>query len=102
MFVQGERLKYHISNVRKHIGYCPQLNAFFKEFTGSEIMELFSRLRGVHPSDIQELIQHFATELNFIDHIDKVVNDYSGGDKRKLSTAIAMINNPSVICLGND
>lgn len=100
VFVCGERLKYHISNARKHIGYCPQLNAVFKEFTGAETLELFSRLRGIHPSNIPELIQRFATELNFIEHIDRKVNEYSGGDQRKLSTAIAMIGNPSLICLG--
>lgn len=100
VYVYGGRLKFHISNVRKHIGYCPQLNAHFKEFTGAETLELFSRLRGIHPSDIPQLIERFATELNFIEHIDRKVNEYSGGDQSKLSTAIAMIGNPSLICLG--
>lgn len=101
VYVYGERLKYHISNVRKNIGYCPQVNALFKEFTAAETLELFSRLRGIHPSDIPELIQRVSTELNFFEHIDNKVDEYSGGNKRKLSTAIAMIGNPSLICLGN-
>lgn len=40
-----------------------------------------------------------AAELNFTKHIDKQVKAYSGGNKRKLSTAIALIGNPSVIYL---
>lgn len=100
IYVSGERLKYHASNVRKNTGYCPQSNAFFKEFTGTETLELFSRLRGIHPSDISELIERLATELNFIEHLDKKIDEYSGGNRRKLSTAIALIGNPSLICLG--
>lgn len=99
IYVCGQRLKYHVSNARKNTGYCPQSNALFKEFTGAETLELVSRLRGIHPSDISELIEQFATELNFIEHLDKRVDEYSGGDRRKLSAAIALIGSPSLICL---
>lgn len=99
IYVCGERLKYHVSNARKNIGYCPQSNELFNEFTGAETLELFSRLRGIRPSEISELIEQLATELNFIEHLDKRIDAYSGGDRRKLSTAIALIGNQSVICL---
>ena len=101
VYVCGQRLKYHISNAIGNIGYCPQKNALFKEFTGTETLELFARLRGIHPSDISELIERLATELNFVEHLDKRIDEYSGGNQRKLSTAIALIGNPSLICLGN-
>ena len=37
--------------------------------------------------------------LNLMQHANKCVEDYSGGNKRKLSTAIALVGNPSVIFL---
>jgi len=37
--------------------------------------------------------------LNLVQHADKIVADYSGGNRRKLSTAIALVGNPSVIFL---
>lgn len=99
IYVCGERVKYHVASARKNTGYCPQLDALFEEFTGAETLELFARLRGVHPNGISELIQQFATEFNFVDHLDKRVDEYSGGDQRKLSTAIALMGDPQLICL---
>lgn len=99
IYVCGERVKYHETSVRKNTGYCPQSSALFKEFTGAETLELFSRLRGIHPSGIPEQVQQLATELNFVEHLDKRIDEYSGGDRRKLSTAIALIGSPQLICL---
>lgn len=99
IYVCGERVKHHAASVRKNTGYCPQSNALFKEFTGAETLELFFRLRGIHPSNISELIEQFATELNFVEHLDKRIDEYSGGNRRKLSVAIALIGNPQLICL---
>lgn len=64
-------------------------------------MELFSLLRGIHPDDIPTLSRRLATDLNFMKHINKRVCEYSGGNKRKLSTAVALIGNPAVVYLGN-
>lgn len=99
IYVCGERVKYHVANVRKNTGYCPQSNALFKEFTGAETLELFSRLRGIHPSGISELIEQLATELNFVEHLHKRIDEYSGGNRRKLSVAIALIGNPQLLLL---
>lgn len=100
VYVCGTRLKYFRSSACENIGYCPQLNAYFEEFTVTQNLELFSRLRGIDPSDIPDLIEHLATELNFLEYIDQKVDELSGGNRRKLSTAIALIGNPPVICLG--
>ncbi len=38
-------------------------------------------------------------KLGLLHHCDKIAGDYSGGNKRKLSTAIALVGNPPVIFL---
>lgn len=100
-FVQGISLKSNMTEVHKIIGYCPQFDALLEELTGAETLELFASLRGIRREDIPILSQRLATDLNFMQHIDKKVEEYSGGNKRKLSTAVALIGNPVVIYLGN-
>lgn len=99
-FVRGISLKNNMPEVHKIIGYCPQFDALLEDLTGVETLELFALLRGIHPSQIPHLSQRLATELNFMKHINKRVEEYSGGNKRKLSTAIALIGNPVLVYLG--
>lgn len=98
-FVRGISLKTDMPQVHKIIGYCPQFDALIEDLTGRETLEMFALLRGVRPKEITKLSVRLANELNFMKHIDKRVLEYSGGNKRKLSTAIALIGNPVVIYL---
>ena len=89
-----------MSKINKIIGYCPQFDALLDDLTGSETLEIFALLRGVRREHIPVLSKNLANELNFQKHVDKKVRELSGGNKRKLSTAIALIGNPVVIYLG--
>lgn len=100
IFVQGMNLKTDQKKINKIIGYCPQFDALIEDLTGSETIEIFALLRGVRPNDIPELCKRFTSQLNFQDHINKNVREFSGGEKRKLSIALALIGNPAVILLG--
>lgn len=100
-FVRGISLKTNMPQVHKIIGYCPQFDALLVDLTGTETLEIFALLRGIHPNDIPALSKRLAADLNFMKHINKRVEEYSGGNKRKLSTAIALIGNPVVVYLGN-
>lgn len=98
-WVRGISLKDDMHSVHKIIGYCPQFDALIDDLTGRETMELFCLLRGVPRAEINAVTIRLASELNFMKHIDKKVCEYSGGNKRKLSTAVALVGNPSVIYL---
>jgi ATP-binding cassette, subfamily A (ABC1), member 3 len=58
------------------------------DLTGRETLKIFALLRGVPSSDIGRVSLQLAEELNFTKHLDKRVKAYSGGNKRKLSTAL--------------
>lgn len=99
-FVQGISLKTHKSDINKIIGYCPQFDALLEELTGTETLEIFALIRGVRSKDIPTLRKRLARELHFEKHVDKKIQEFSGGNKRKLSTAIALIGDPVLIYLG--
>lgn len=98
-WIKGKCLKQDMNQVYSYIGYCPQFNAMLEDMTGRETMTIFCLLRGVPRSRIPTFIFRLARELNFMQHLDKRIHQYSGGNKRKLSTALALIGNPSVIFL---
>ena len=100
VFVNGLSLKTQLAEVHKMIGYCPQFDALLDNLTGSQTLEIFGLLRGYRRRDIAAMSARLALNLNFTKHIDKEIKSYSGGNKRKLSTAIALLGNPIVAYLG--
>lgn len=99
IYLHGLNLKTDIRQVYKCIGYCPQFDALFDSLTGRETLEIFALIRGVKRNEISAYASHAATDLDLIEHVDKRVSQMSGGNKRKLSTAIALVGNPKVIFL---
>ncbi|XP_030384717.1 ATP-binding cassette sub-family A member 3-like [Scaptodrosophila lebanonensis] len=98
-YVDGISVRQNMSKVYDRIGYCPQYDALLEELTGGETMRLYCMLRGVRRRYIKDVCNDLASELGFIEHIDKPIKHYSGGNRRKLSVAIALITDPSVLYL---
>ncbi|XP_031638213.1 ATP-binding cassette sub-family A member 3-like [Contarinia nasturtii] len=99
VFLSGLSLKTQLAEVQKLIGYCPQFDALLDNLTGTQTLEIFGLLRGYRRKDISAMSARLAESLNFTKHIDKEIKSYSGGNKRKLSTAIALMGNPAVAYL---
>lgn len=83
--------------VRKHIGFCPQFDALNLLLTAREQLTLYARLRGLPEEEIPDVIELLIARLNLTNYANRISLTYSGGNKRKLSTAIALIGNPSVV-----
>lgn len=98
-FVHGYSMKNQMHKVHQLIGYCPQFDALLMDLTGRETLKIFSLLRGIHRDEMADITNKLALELGFEKHLDKKVGAFSGGNKRKLSTALALIGDPSLIFL---
>ncbi|XP_021697249.1 ATP-binding cassette sub-family A member 3 [Aedes aegypti] len=98
-WVKGVSLATNMSTVYQKIGYCPQFDALLDDLTGRETLKIYALLRGVRSEDVGNVSLTLAEDLNFLKHIDKKTKEYSGGNKRKLSTALALMGNPSVVYL---
>ena len=62
-------------------------------------MQFFARLKGILSSLRQSVINHILKEMNLEEQRDKQASSLSGGNKRKLQVAIAIIGNPPIILL---
>jgi len=88
-----------MNQIFKRIGYCPQFDALLEDLTGRQVLRIFCLLRGYRYEKIKSVSEELAKSFGFMKHIDKRIQTYSGGNKRKLSTAIATLGAPSVIYL---
>ncbi|KAL3659650.1 hypothetical protein V7S43_015325 [Phytophthora oleae] len=85
--------------VRRQIGYCPQFDALFERMTVREHLGLFAAIKGVSRSDLNAVVTEKIQQLNLADFEHKLAGSLSGGNRRKLSVAIALIGSPPIIFL---
>lgn len=81
------------------IGYMAQSDALYGMLTGQENLEFFGRIYGMKSKALKERIAYLAGLLNLSGDLRKQVLAYSGGMKRRLSLAIALLPAPRVLIL---
>ena len=94
-------LNHHMPNrfVLGQIGYMAQSDALYESLTGFENLNFFARMKGLSKKDIPTAIAHTAQVVELTEHLQKAVAGYSGGMKRRLSLAIALLGNPQLLIL---
>jgi ABC-type multidrug transport system ATPase subunit len=88
---------HKITNIQRHIGVSMQFDVLWDSLTVSEHLTFYSRLKGVR--DIQPHVQMLMESVGLIDKKDTHSKLLSGGMRRRLSLAIAMIGSPAVVFL---
>ncbi|UJR15712.1 hypothetical protein I4U23_002647 [Adineta vaga] len=96
-YVNNYSVIKQLDHVRQNIGYCPQFDALDSLLTAREHLYFYARLRGVQEKNISFIVDCLLKRLGLTLWADRPTGQYSGGNKRKLSTAISLIGNPSII-----
>ncbi|XP_078526803.1 phospholipid-transporting ATPase ABCA7 [Lissotriton helveticus] len=95
----GHSVLRELQSVHQNMGYCPQFDAICDLLTGRELLEFYGRLRGIPEDEVPKVAQWGITKLGLVQYAERPSGKYSGGNKRKLSTAIALIGSPPVVFL---
>ena len=90
----GYNTKLHFERIRTMIGYCPQINPLFDFMKVKEIIKFYSELKTCNES-VNSICERFGLSK----YLDTYTINLSGGNKRKLTFAIAMMNRPSLLLL---
>ena len=94
IYLFGKELKSDFNSMRKIIGYCPQENSIFEYLSVEETLNYYKTLKGINIS-IKEISEKFGLTL----YLKTICKNLSGGNKRKLTFAISIINNPKILLL---
>ena len=81
------------------IGYMAQSDALYTELTAQENLAFFAALYGLKGAKCKQRIQAVMELVDLSEHLKKQVSNYSGGMKRRLSLAISLLHEPSILIL---
>jgi ABC-2 type transport system ATP-binding protein len=93
----GERMPQ--LSMLQRFGYMAQSDALYQELTARENLLFFAALYGLSGARRQERMRAAMSVVDLLDHLNKPVAAYSGGMKRRLSLAIALLHEPQLIIL---
>lgn len=85
--------------ILSNIGYMAQSDALYEMLTGYENLDFFGKMKGVPSDKLKKEIEYIAEIVDLTDDLKKLVSNYSGGMKRRLSLAIALIGSPELLIL---
>src|SRR3954454_4411762 len=85
--------------VRLRIGVALQDAALDDKQTGRELLRLQGRLYGLHREEIDRRLADLSHLIDIGSALDDRIGTYSGGMKRRLDLAAALVHNPDVLFL---
>jgi len=87
------------AKLRRNFGFCSQSNTVFDLLTGRQTLEFYAKIKGIRAEHIPGMVKLMIETLQLKKFADQKVETYSGGNKRKLCVAIALIGGPRVVFL---
>uniref|UniRef100_A0A0N4ZQS1 ABC transporter domain-containing protein n=1 Tax=Parastrongyloides trichosuri TaxID=131310 RepID=A0A0N4ZQS1_PARTI len=98
-YINGVDVKHEWNNIDSSIGYCPQIDAILMEMTCEEVLYMYGRIYGMSNEDLGYTAETIMNMLEIIIYRKKQIKNLSGGNKRKVSMAIAIISMPDILLL---
>ena len=96
---EGEDISQLKEKYRGLLGYMPQEFAVFPGFTAGEFLTYMGALKGLSKRELKEKIPRVLAFVNLEDVKDKKVSTFSGGMKRRVGIAQALLNDPKILIL---
>ena len=99
IFINGKSIKTDKVEIRKQLGLVPQDIALLEELNAVDNLEYFGGLYGLARAELKNQIEKLLEVAGLTDKKKEKVKNYSGGMKRRLNIAVAMLHNPSILIL---
>ena len=97
--VFGQDILEDVDEVRKLMGVCPQHDVLFDLLTPEEHLEMFYEFKGADKTNKKAEINQLLEDIGVADKRDNLSKTLSGGNKRKLSVAIALCGGSRFVLL---
>jgi ABC-2 type transport system ATP-binding protein len=97
--IEGRTLAGDTDPKKRRIGLVPQDLALFDELTAQANLELFAALYDLDGAAAKRAIGEALELVGLADRANDRVKNYSGGMKRRLNLAAALLHNPQILLL---
>lgn len=99
IWVNGINVINNPSEVKEIAGTCPQEASLFSYLRVEEHLYYFAKLKGLGKAVARERVNEVLKDLNLEQHKNKSISELSGGLKRKVFVALAILNKPQILFL---
>ena len=99
IFYNNSNITHNFYKIRRVAGYVSQENSFYEKLTIEENLRFFAKLYNVKKQEINHRINVLLDLTNLSIHKKILADKISGGMKRRLEFAIALVHNPQLLIL---
>ena len=98
-FINKYNIVTHRSLAQRSMGLCPQFDTLIERLTVKENLILFGRIKGISGMQIREVCESFMLIMDIKKYENKLVQQLSGGNRRKVSLVVALLGAPPTMYL---
>lgn len=97
--VEGYDARKESARVREILGICPQETSLYSFLSAKENIELFGELYSIPRQALKRNVDYVLEKVGLTDDADRQTSKLSGGMKRRVSIAMALVQDPKVVFL---
>ena len=95
--VMGHSITSEAMKVRKMLGVVPQEIALYEDLTARENLNFWGKMYGLRGSALRQRVEEILQVIGLTERADGRVGKFSGGMKRRVNIAVALLHKPQVI-----
>ncbi|MFO0868395.1 MAG: ABC transporter ATP-binding protein [Pirellulales bacterium] len=84
---------------KRHLGYCPDLDAMYEEMSGRAFARTMARLHGFSPAAARRRVDEVLAQVGMADRADRPLGTYSKGMRQRIKLAQALVHDPELLVL---
>jgi ABC-2 type transport system ATP-binding protein len=87
------------ATAKRHVGYCPEIDAFYEEMPGRQFVLTMARLCGFAANEAQQRTEAVLQFVGMADRADRRLRGYSKGMRQRIKVAQALVHDPEILVL---
>jgi ABC-type multidrug transport system ATPase subunit/TM2 domain-containing membrane protein YozV len=97
--INGFDVVSQTSKAQRSMGLCPQFDTLVERYSVRENLYFFASIKGIDEDSITAVVEAFMKALNIKKYENKLIQHLSGGNRRKVSLAVALLGCPPTVYL---
>lgn len=99
IFILGKKMDNKVKDLKNNIGIVPQDIAIYEDLTAYENVAFFGGLYGIRGQELKERAKETLEFVGLLDRAKDFPYKFSGGMKRRLNIACALVHQPKLIIM---
>jgi len=99
VLIEGKDLRVHPIDVKSMLGYAPQEIALYEELSALENVRFWGKLYGLSGRELNDRAETVLAMVGLTDRAKDSIDKYSGGMKRRINLAVALLHQPRLLLL---